>query len=48
MKLNIGSCEYLEHILTVMVTFVQVTFVLATFAHIRNILAVTSLILTKL
>ena len=33
---------------TVMVTIVQATFVLATFVHIRNISAVTDLILTKL
>ena len=39
--LNIGSWKHLEHILTVMYTFVQATFVLATFVHIRNITAVT-------
>ena len=33
----VGSCEHLEQIPTVMVTFVQATFVLVTFVHIRNI-----------
>ena len=33
---------------TVMVAFVQATFVLVTFVHIRNISAVTDLILMKL
>ena len=46
--LNVGSWEHLEEIPTVSVTFVQATFVLATFVHIRNILAATSPILTKL
>ena len=32
---------------TVMVTFVKATFVLVTFVHIRNILAVTDPIFTK-
>ena len=32
-----GSWEHLEHIPTVTVTFVQATFVLVTFVHIRNI-----------
>ena len=32
-----GSCEHLEQIPTVMVTFVQASFVLATFVHIRSI-----------
>ena len=35
--LNVGSWDYLEQISTVAVTFVQATFVLATFAHIKNI-----------
>ena len=46
--LKIGSWEHLKQIPTVMVTFVQGTFVLATFVHIRNISAVTDLILMKL
>ena len=41
--LKVGSCEHLEQIPTV-----RVTFVLATFVHIRNILAVTDPILMKL
>ena len=41
--LNVGSCEHLEHIPTVSVTFVLVTFV-----HIRNISAVNDPILMKL
>ena len=40
--------EYLEQIQTETVTFVQATFVLATFVHNRNVSAVTDLILTKL
>ena len=39
--LKIGSWEHLEQIPTVMVTFVQATFGLATFVHIRNSSAVT-------
>merc|ERR1711942_402806 len=35
--LKVGSCEHQEQIPTVMVTFVQATFVLTTFFHIRNI-----------
>merc|ERR1711942_272283 len=35
--LKVGSCEHQEQIPTVMVTFVQATFVLVTFVHIRNI-----------
>ena len=47
--LKIGSWEHLlEQIPTVMVTFVQATFVLVTFVHIRNISAVTDPILMKL
>ena len=46
--LNLGSWEQLEQISTVMGIFVQATFVLATFVHIRNISAVTDSILTKL
>ena len=46
--LKIGSWEHLEQIPTVMVTFVQATFVLTTFVHIRNISAVTDPILMKL
>ena len=51
--LQVGSWEHLEQIPTVTVTyvlaiFVQATFVLETFVHIRNISAVTDLILTKL
>ena len=41
-------CERQEQIPTVMVIFVQETFVLATFVHIRNISAVTDPILIKL
>ena len=44
----VGYWDHLEQILTVTVTFVQVTFVLTTFVHIRNFLAVTDPILTKL
>ena len=46
--LKVASWEHLEQIPTVMVTFAQATFVLATFVHIRNISAVTDLILIKL
>ena len=42
-----SSWEHVEQIPTVMVTFVQATFVLVTFAHIRNISPVTDPILTK-
>ena len=38
--LKIGSCDHLEQIPTVTMTIVQATFVLPTFVHIRNILAV--------
>ena len=43
-----GSWEHLKQIPTVTVTFVQATFVLVTFVHIRNISAVTDTIWTKL
>ena len=46
--LKIGSWEYLEQIPTVMVTFVQATFVLTPFVHTRNISALAELILMKL
>ena len=46
-NLKVGSCDYLEHISTVAVKFVQATFVLVTFVRIRNISAVTDPILTK-
>ena len=46
--LKVGSCEHLEHMPTVRVTFVHVRFVLATFVHIRNISTVTDPILMKL
>ena len=46
--LNIGFREHLEQIPTDMVTFVQATFVLAKFVHIRNISAVADSFLTKL
>ena len=46
--LKVGSWDLFEHISTFKMTFVQATFVLATFVHIRNISAVTNLILTKL
>ena len=45
--LKVGSWEPLEQIPTDTVTFVQATFVLATFVHIRNISTVTDPILTK-
>ena len=48
-NLKLGSWEHLEKFPTVTVTFVQTTFVLATFiVDIRNNSAVTDLILTKL
>ena len=46
--LKVGSWEHLEQIPTVTVTFVQATFVLMTFVHIRNISTVTDPILMKL
>ena len=46
--LKIGSWEHLEQIPTVMVKFVQTTFVLATIFYSRIISAVTDPILTKL
>ena len=46
--LKVGSWEPLKHIPTVTVTNVHATFVLATFVHNINILAVTVPILTKL
>ena len=46
--LKVGSCEHLEQIPTVRVTFVHATFVLTTFVDIRNISAVSDLILMKL
>ena len=46
--LKVGSCDHLEQITTVMVTFVHATFVLKIFVHIRNISAVTDSILMKL
>ena len=46
--LKVGSCEHLEHIPTVRVTFIHATFVLASFVHIRDISAVTDPILMKL
>ena len=46
--LKVGSWEPLEEIPTAIVSFVQATFVLATFVHIRNILAVTQPIWMKL
>ena len=46
--LKVGSWEHLEQTPTVTVTFVQATFVLATFVHIRNISTVTDPILMKL
>ena len=42
--LKVGSWEHLKQIPTVTVTFVQSTFVLAPFVHIKNISAVTDLI----
>ena len=46
--LRVGSMENLEQIPTVMMTFVQATFVGTTFVHISNISAVADPILTKL
>ena len=46
--LKVGSWDHLDHIQAVMLTFVQTTLVLATFVDIRNISAVTDLILTIL
>ena len=46
--LNVGSWEHLLQMPSVMDTFVQATFVLATFVHERNILAIPDPILTKL
>ena len=46
--MQVGSLEHLEQVPTVTVTFVQTTYVLATFVHIRNISAVTDLIFNKL
>ena len=46
--LKVGSCEHLEQILTVRMTFVHATFVLPIFVHIRNISAVTDQIFMKL
>ena len=46
--LNVVSWDYLEQILAVPVTFVQATFVLVTFVHIKIISAVTDPILMKL
>ena len=45
--LKIGSLDHLEQIPSVIVTFVHATFVHVTFVHIRNISAVTALILTR-
>ena len=45
---QVGSWDYFEQIPAVTMTFVQATFVLATFVHIRNISAVTDPIWTKL
>ena len=39
--LKVAFWEHLEQILTVMLTFVQATYVQVTFDHIRNISAVT-------
>ena len=47
-NIKLGSSEHLEQIPTVTVAFVQAKFVLKTFVQIRNILAVTDLILNKL
>ena len=46
--LKVGSCEHLEQIPTVRVTFVHATLVLTTYVHIRKISAVTNPILMKL
>ena len=47
-NLKVGSLDPLEQIPKVIMIFVQATFVLTTFVHIRIILAVTDSILTKL
>ena len=46
--LKVGFCDHPQQIPTVMVIFVQATFVLGTFIHVRNISAITDPILTKL
>ena len=46
--LKVGSWDHLEQIPTVMITFVQVTFALATFVHISYISAIADPIYTKL
>ena len=46
--LNVDSWKHLEQIPSVMVTFFQATFVLTLFVHIRNISALTVMILAKL
>ena len=43
-----GSWKHLEEIPTVMVIFVQATYVLATFVHVSNIYSVTNIFSTKL
>ena len=45
--LKVGSWKHIEHI-SVIMTFVQTTFVLVIFVHNRNISAVTDPILIKL
>ena len=47
-NLKVGSWDHFEHMPTATATFIQVTFVLVTFAYKRNISAVTDPILTKL
>ena len=46
--LKVGYWDTLEQIPIAMMTFVQATFVLTTFVHIKNISAVTDPIFTKL
>ena len=46
--LKVASRDPLEQIPSIKLAFVQVTFTLVTFVHIRNILAVTDSILSKL
>ena len=46
--LKAGSWDNLQQIPTVMVTFVEATYVLATFVHNSNISAITDSIWTKL
>ena len=46
--LKVSSWKHLEQIPTVTGTFVQASFVLATFVHVRNISAVSASILIKL